>query len=158
MVTNKRKPFLRFASVGGVLALRIVRFAAVAVAFILSAGMLEYSYGSAYLLVAFLAGFASFRLISYLYSRITRGLLTAPSPLDETLKTVYFLVAVTPANWFIFAFLAILVAGGFSNTDKGAEELNNFLLVRFWLGSIALIVLVTFGEIINRVGRHIRKT
>lgn len=156
MKTNTQKSLSRFALVGGVLALRIVRFAAIAVAFILAAGMLKYSYGSAYLLVAFLAGFASFFLITYLYSRITRGLITAPSLLDETLKTVYFLISVIPANWVIFAFLAILIAGGFSNTDKGAEELNSFLLVRFWLGSITLVILVIVGEIINRVGRHIR--
>lgn len=153
MITNKREPFLRFALVGGVLALRVVRFAALAVAFVLAAGMLKYSFGWSYLFVAFLASCASYFLITYLYSRIIRELITAPSLLDETLKTVYFLLAVIPTNWFVFTLLAALSA---PQTQKVPEELKDFLMVRFWVGSIALIVLVTFGEIINRVGRHIR--
>ncbi len=153
MKTNTQKSLLRFALVGGVLALRVIRFAALAVAFVLAAGMLKYSFGWTYPFVAFLASCASYFLITYLYSRIIRKLITAPSLLDETLKTVYFLLAVIPANWFVFTLLAALSA---PQTQKVPEELKDFLMVRFWLGSIALIVLVIVGEIINRVGRHRR--
>ena len=152
-MTNTQKSSLRFALVGGVLALRVVRFAALTVAFILAAGMLKYSFGSLYVFVAFLASCASYYLITYLYSRITRELLTAPSLLDETLKTIYFSLAVIPVNWVIFTLLAALSA---PHTQKVPEEIKDFLMVRFVVGSIALIVLVIFGEIINRVGRHIR--
>lgn len=144
---------MRFALVGGVLVLRVVRFAAIAVAFLLAAGMLEYSFGWLYIFVAFFASCASYFLITYLYSRITRELIKAPSLLDEILKTIYFSLTVIPANWVVFTVLAALSA---PHTQKVPGEIKDFLLVRFWAGSIALIVLVIVGEIINRVGRHIK--
>ena len=155
MATDTRESFLRFAAVGGVLALRVVRFAVVTVAFLLAAGMLKYSFGWTYPLVAFLAGFVSFRLTTYLYANITRELITANSLLDETLKTVYISLTVIPANMLVFPIFAF-IGVGLLHAQEVPPEIKDFLVVRFVVGSIALVVLVIVGEIINRVGRHIR--
>ena len=106
-------------------------------------------------MVAFLAGFVSFRLTTYLYANITRELITANSLLDETLKTVYISLTVIPANMLVFPIFAF-IGVGLLHAQEVPPEIKDFLVVRFVVGSIALVVLVIVGEIINRVGRHIR--
>jgi hypothetical protein len=155
MATDTQKSLLRFALVGGVFALRVVRFAVVTVAFLLAAGMLKYSFGWTYPLLAFLAGFVSFRFTTYLYANITRELITANSLLDETLKTVYISLTVIPANMLVFPTFAF-IGIGFLHAGEVPAEIKDFLVPRFVIGAIALVVLVIFGEIINRVGRYIK--
>lgn len=133
-------------------ALRVVRLIVClwAIALIASKGSSQFFGQPINLLMALISGFVSYRLVRFLYGRVSRGLIPPKTIPDEACFTIYTILTINLATPMLFAAIGIAV---FSISRDGALPtlLKDYFTTALVWTALTLSAVAVFGELFNRI-------